>query len=166
MGTRGLRLTKVTHLQMWTELFSVCFDQDQSVLLLGLLFGLLDLGLLALLALIGRRLLRRLLRRFLLQTDVLGLLGQFELSVQKLLLPLLLLDLPLESLLATHFVLLQQLLIALLIRQFAIDALDQIRLILKRISLRAQIIAMVHFAGDTKVALSEDASSSRLTRRS
>lgn len=31
MGTRGLRLTKVTHLQMWTELFSVCFDQDQSV---------------------------------------------------------------------------------------------------------------------------------------
>lgn len=31
MGKRELRLTKVTHLQKWTELFSISFDRDQAV---------------------------------------------------------------------------------------------------------------------------------------
>merc|ERR1712107_704727 len=31
MGARGVRLTKVTHLQMWTELFTISFDRDQAV---------------------------------------------------------------------------------------------------------------------------------------
>ena len=31
MGSRALPLTKVTHLQMFTHLFSLCFDSDRSV---------------------------------------------------------------------------------------------------------------------------------------